>query len=575
MSEGERNPLLNNVGINDDHRSGSMTEVERHLETYKTFLGALLADKILTSDEQEALQDMEQDLGITPLMREQALASLGWTLDDLEEAKEDGEHMEWGDIQMEFVEHKDHEMVFFRRPTLRQYWRNGVLVRERAEHKVAWSELLYDLVFVSCIATLAESLEEGFSFFVFPIFLCIYQNWQLFTVYLNLFGTTDVVHKLYFAVMMILLGGVAANIDNVFVASEEYEATGEAPHACYWRFALAHMLCRTWIFLINVWAVLVYNVGTPESHYLRNYLRIWLITNIIPAYIVSVLPFVCSMFFSRPLIIIILWTVGPLLDSFASFCGVIFLRSFQTRILDALGWEHNGNLYFIAFSIEHVAERTGLFVIIVLGEGINALVFADDCENEFWQYCVSAMVLLIIFSLEWMYFDINDSVRTHAFRRSAFTAVLWRYSHVFYNLGLVVMSAGLALLMHAIAAKTEYDDSGSDGEHHATPARAFWYTCGGVACVLLFSTIIHASHLGKFSGHVFPKWIRLGARLVVIPGLLALPFLGSDWESHETRTIAVIFGVVSCLNILDHIKGRPVLKRFRPSASARGMAKSH
>jgi low temperature requirement protein LtrA len=62
----------------------------------------------------------------------------------------------------------------------------------------------------------------------------------------------------------------------------------------------------------------------------------------------------------------------------------------------------------VPISIEHLTERNGLFVMIVLGECVAGSMFRKSSVGEVIGikfFVASALGLLIAFSLQWIYFD--------------------------------------------------------------------------------------------------------------------------------------------------------------------------
>lgn len=104
----------------------------------------------------------------------------------------------------------------------------------------------------------------------------------------------------------------------------------------------------------------------------------------------------------------------------------------------------------------HIAERFGLFTIIVLGETIlataNVLVEAVDRGEHLAQLLtVSAAALVLVAALWWVYFDRSQGDLLTSLNAS----LLWGYGHylVFASLGAV--SAGIELAVNRVGDDTE------------------------------------------------------------------------------------------------------------------------
>jgi len=102
----------------------------------------------------------------------------------------------------------------------------------------------------------------------------------------------------------------------------------------------------------------------------------------------------------------------------------------------------------------HMAERYGLFTIIVLGEGISAgtiAVQAASSTKTSFGHLATIMVggLLIVFSMWWLYFDMPSTEIAASVRRSFTTrlngAFRWGYGHYVVFASVAATGAGLAL----------------------------------------------------------------------------------------------------------------------------------
>jgi len=101
-----------------------------------------------------------------------------------------------------------------------------------------------------------------------------------------------------------------------------------------------------------------------------------------------------------------------------------------------------------------MAERYGLFTIIVLGEGISAgtiAVQAASSTKTSFGHLATIMVggLLIVFSMWWLYFDMPSTEIAASVRRSFTTrlngAFRWGYGHYVVFASVAATGAGLAL----------------------------------------------------------------------------------------------------------------------------------
>ncbi|MEY3074023.1 MAG: hypothetical protein RLZZ554_697 [Actinomycetota bacterium] len=103
------------------------------------------------------------------------------------------------------------------------------------------------------------------------------------------------------------------------------------------------------------------------------------------------------------------------------------------------------------FHTGHIAERYGLFTLIVLGEsilavsmGLRALVSEGSISAA--TVIVSASTLVVAFSVWWIYFDTLGRQALERHRRAAF---VWGYGHALLYGSIAAVGSGAQLLLDA------------------------------------------------------------------------------------------------------------------------------
>ncbi|MHA6759350.1 low temperature requirement protein A [Streptacidiphilus sp. PAMC 29251] len=157
---------------------------------------------------------------------------------------------------------------------------------------------------------------------------------------------------------------------------------------------------------------------------------------------------------------------------------------------------------------EHIAERYGLFTLIVLGETVAAATVAVESglnrSDELGEVLpIAAGGLLICFSAWWIYF----ARPVHGYLKSNRQGFLWGYGHYLVFLSAAGIGAGLeAAIEHAV------------GESRLSSAGAALVVTVPTALFLVTVWAIHARHN------------KHGAAQLVMPlaalGTLAVTFLG-------------------------------------------------
>lgn len=130
----------------------------------------------------------------------------------------------------------------------------------------------------------------------------------------------------------------------------------------------------------------------------------------------------------------------------------------------------------------HIAERYGLFTIIVLGESILAATTAvrsalDAGHGVGPLASVAAAGLVIVFSMWWLYFDRPAAERMLGALRTSF---LWGYGHLAIFASAAAVGAGLQVAV-------DYDT----GEAHLPALTAGFATAVPVAVFLIVTWLLH------------------------------------------------------------------------------------
>ncbi|WP_240669750.1 low temperature requirement protein A [Actinoplanes solisilvae] len=105
----------------------------------------------------------------------------------------------------------------------------------------------------------------------------------------------------------------------------------------------------------------------------------------------------------------------------------------------------------------HIAERYGLFTLIVLGESVMAATiavqagFGPDIMHEAALIRLAIAGVIIVFALWWIYFAKNAGDMLNSLR----TSLLWGYGHYFIFAAAAAVGAGLAVRVDFVAHDAE------------------------------------------------------------------------------------------------------------------------
>ena len=130
----------------------------------------------------------------------------------------------------------------------------------------------------------------------------------------------------------------------------------------------------------------------------------------------------------------------------------------------------------------HIAERYGLFTIIVLGESVAAATIAfrgaldEDGGHTAALIRLAVAALVVVFTLWWLYFDRS----AHNLLGSLRTSILWGYGHYFIFAAAAAVGAGLGVAVDQVTGHAEISSTQA-GYAIAVP----------VAVYLLFVWLLH------------------------------------------------------------------------------------
>ncbi|MET9640921.1 low temperature requirement protein A [Streptomyces virginiae] len=312
-----------------------------------------------------------------------------------------------------------------------------------ADRHAGWLELFFDLVFVAFAAQLSHSLHGDPGPRDFAVFLALYfppwWMWINLTVSANLFEDDSPRRRLLMLSAMFCLAAMAAAVP---------EADGDAGRAAVYALGYA----GTRLVLLGLWwpatrlpAALRVPRWRPLSYCL-----------------VSALLWAASAAVSLP------WRYAV---------WAVLLTAEMVLLLTARGRGVTGRLH-----TGHLVERVGLFVIIVLGESVIALVTSTDHAWTAQAGAVATLGFVLLAVLWWSYFDFGSTSAelmlgsAEGSRAYLLARDVSGFLHFFVTAAVISMAAGLA---------TAVEEAG----HAHLPRGAVWALAGGLA-------LYHLAHAG-------------------------------------------------------------------------------
>lgn len=349
---------------------------------------------------------------------------------------------------------------------------------DRDVSRVHWMELFFDLIFVALVGQLAHGLHAEPSipslFLFLALFASVWWSWVNLTFAINIMP--DLSRRQLSLVMLAAMVAVAA------IAVAAPEATADRA----WLFAAGNALLRVvllglWVsqrwFSGSHWRILLYNGGTAV---------IWF----------------ASIWVAAP-VNFVLWAIAIALEV------VLLIASMSS-------WG-GGTLERV--NVEHLTERFGLLVIIVLGESVLSIV--TSLSNHWsWESGLTAVLALAVTSLlAWSFFLYSadamreglDKLQKHGdFRAIRDTVGFLPF----------LLVAGVTVIAGAIAVAIEHPND-------PLPLASGLSLGGGIMLFYLANAVI-SWRFGTSPGHV----IRWAAPAVVLPFALifvsaVLPAVGA------------------------------------------------
>lgn len=354
---------------------------------------------------------------------------------------------------------------------------------ERADtHTVSWFELFYDLVVVAAVSLCNDAYLEHPSVDTAVAALlsiaALSWIWLITTVFNNLFPGDDLIRRLVLLVQMGCIVVAALAVDQVEGLSN---STGLVA------YGLAMLIV----------AILVLRERTDNRH------RALIRGGVTPILISATICFAGAA-------IAVGYAAAFLGAALAVSVGSLLAARLHTPAATA------------SIRVDHLRERRGLFILIILGEGFAELVHALNDLGSIPRGGIFGLTFLLAFALWWIYFDGTFS------ERPGQAIVHWRLS-LLAHLTLIYGLAGTLDLLVLLTVQ----------EEQTLGDASLLYFAVSLAAVFGSFAILGFSARGRFGS---AGWIQLGSALVVLV-IGALATAGDDQSVTAVMVAAVVLVV--------------------------------
>jgi low temperature requirement protein LtrA len=366
---------------------------------------------------------------------------------------------------------------------------------DRGHRTATWLELFYDLSFVVVIAVLGNRLLADTSWTgvwsYFGYFALLWWLWASNTFYADRYDTDDLVYRLWSAAQMVAVLVLAASL-------------AQGPSASTTAFAAGYASARLVLLAL----------------YYRVYRHVAETRSLVTGYLMG---------FGAAAVV---WTASVFIPDPARF----FVWGVALAIDLATPWVVRRQQATVPLDESHLPERFGLFVILVLGESLYAVV-AGLSQTGWSASSLTAAILAVLLAtlLWWLYFDNAEGsvVRRRSVERRTWRPTGWIYTHL-------LLAAALAIVGVAL------DEAILGAGHPPISAAQRWLLLGGVALALMSMAVIQIASIGQS-----PRAVNRTIAIHRLAGVPLLALIGLFVQADPLWVLVGATGVLAAVLVAD------------------------
>jgi low temperature requirement protein LtrA len=367
------------------------------------------------------------------------------------------------------------------------------------EHRVATPlELFFDLVYVIAIASAASGLHHqllkhqiayGIGWYIFA-FWAIWWCWVNYTWYASAFDTDDTVYRLFTFIQIFGALVLAVGIKNFF--QPQHNLVLALIGYIIMRFAMVLHWLRVGVSLGKRYKKVAYRYAFGVT------------------------------------VVQVLWIFNYLFagEFFIYISAILVIAEMSVPVIAEQNYAEEGT----PWHPHHIAERYGLLVIIVLGEGILATtttIASLISSATRWQdaFPLGFGAAGLVFALWWSYFRIPFGKILHQNKTSLSISLIFGYGHYFLFASLAAVDVGLQLVANAAAHI-------QGNNYVVSPQFALICTSAAVATYLLFMSLYRTLLIKKVKYNWCSYFVA-----ILLPGIpilvnyLGVPLYWAIWFS--------------------------------------------
>jgi len=433
--------------------------------------------------------------------------------------------------------------------------RNDELIEEGSADStpVGATELFFDILFTTLITRLNEYLfskeeYESVSWIEYcQYFSAFWFFWLSNTYYASIFGSDDLLHKIFYGIYSLLLALMAV-----------FQKGGwDSEYAPY--FALSAALCRGLSCMVYTRCLIHLN-----QSYMDKISEEETLTSLNERRSLTKMKF----FIVRDLVGCLIWFAGFFIDENR---GVIF---WIASVLDLPFFAFFGIIRPDAVlrpPLRHFVERLDGFVLIVLGFNIDNIAINPAEKHRYlasteWVYGSVILSFSLIFLVKLLHFDVEVmNEETHAIKISGQRTFLWIMVSGVVAAGISLLAPGLGHLVHKVAG--DAFDVLPQGKRLLPFVLGFSAILIGESVLRLLMDFKKA--MGEFKGAHCLFWVQIVVQIVCGVVMLMMHFVFDLTEKQILVSAVIIMSVIVFLNLVDEF----FEKRFEEKALSHKSAK--